>query len=513
MHTGHAPYEKDPVKRVAHAKMAHEDLRFYGSKSTRPKHHLADTLHNISWLKSCYLVRRLSKRQMAELAGCSAVSVAYALRKFGVRRVESVAVPTALPKRRRALDANPQAKYEQHRIARSTVPLGPCVVCGEVGQHVNHKDRDPWNNDPLNLERVCASCHNRQHATEVRVMIEWLRERFGVDFIEVAKEARKRTLQEAERAPEQVTDITETLRVGGFPEIPEATEEEAKASLANLALRPITLDGEGILRPYTTVGTKVCNSFFPNRYHAKYRGSLSAWEAWHNDVALRKAVELQVESGDPTSPQRVLKAILFHHRTPSVFRPAVAKYVYETYAKGGVVWDPCAGYGGRLMGAMAAGVAKYIGTDVESETVAGNQALAKVLGVSDKCSVILSKAEEHAIQEPLDLVFTSPPYFDLEVYGDASEKAATGYGSVTGWLQGFLEPVLKRAFDHLRPGGHLVLNLPSKPIDGVRLDEAVQPLALALGFVAQESPWMPVRQRSHIRSRHKLEPLLVWRRP
>lgn len=172
------------------------------------------------------------------------------------------------------------------------------------------------------------------------------------------------------------------------------------------------------------------------------------------------------------------------------------------------MWDPCAGYGGRLFGAMAADVARYIGTDVEPQTVAGNIRLAEVLGCSDKCEVLVARAEEFDPGRPLDLVFTSPPYFDLEVYGDES-KLAIPHGGIRAWIERFLVQLMGTARRALRPGGHLVLNLPAKPLDGVVLaDEAVK-IASRLGFTVLPVLYMPVRR---LRSGEmRADPLLVFR--
>ena len=40
----------------------------------------------------------------------------------------------------------------------------PCAICGRVGYtEVHHKDKNPLNNSPENLVRLCKSCHAKQH--------------------------------------------------------------------------------------------------------------------------------------------------------------------------------------------------------------------------------------------------------------------------------------------------------------------------------------------------------------
>ena len=51
-----------------------------------------------------------------------------------------------------------------HYHARKLIPPGPCQRCGKAnGKDVHHKDGNHANNNPLNLERICRSCHVNEH--------------------------------------------------------------------------------------------------------------------------------------------------------------------------------------------------------------------------------------------------------------------------------------------------------------------------------------------------------------
>jgi len=192
----------------------------------------------------------------------------------------------------------------------------------------------------------------------------------------------------------------------------------------------------------------------------------------------------------------------------------MAKWVYETYClPGDRVWDPCAGYGGRLVGALAAGVL-YVGTDVDPETVAGNKRLAEVLGFADRADVVLSPAEVFD-PGPVDLVFTSPPYVDLERYSRREEQSWRKHGTgLNGWVDGFLRPVIKTAAWRLPVGGKLVFNVADvRRRNGkvVRLVDATVAAAVGEGFVLDERLWMPI-SRLNRSAEEAREPLLVFRR-
>jgi hypothetical protein len=55
--------------------------------------------------------------------------------------------------------------------ARRFVRVESCARCGSSGSpenslEIHHRDRDPYNNDPSNLEVVCGLCHTEEHALD-----------------------------------------------------------------------------------------------------------------------------------------------------------------------------------------------------------------------------------------------------------------------------------------------------------------------------------------------------------
>lgn len=307
-----------------------------------------------------------------------------------------------------------------------------------------------------------------------------------------------------------VTAIMGILRAIPFPypRLPSAekvTQEYARLQRMKMVLR------EDQVEPWSPVGIRLCNPYFPNRYRAVSKWTRPAFEVWYDDAKLSKAIRFQLDHGDPVLPGRVLRAVTMNCRTPSVFKPTTARFIYETLCpKGGKVWDPCAGYGGRLLGAMAAGV-QYVGTDVEPETVDGNQRLHQEVVPDGSAEVILERAE---LFDPgsVDLVFTSPPYFDRERYsGSADQSWVRHGGSLDEWFDGFLVPVIRTAFKSLSPGGRLVLNVADLKERQEVLPVVAQTVArtVAEGFEHEATWQMPLSRLNRARAS---EPLLVFRR-
>lgn len=100
----------------------------------------------------------------------------------------------------------------------------------------------------------------------------------------------------------------------------------------------------------------------------------------------------------------------------SVFDPVLCEVLYTWYlTKGATIADPFAG--GHVRGLVASRLGyKYIGVDVSKTQIAANRVHAKEL--SEKGARWEHASGEHLAKhvERADMIFTCPPYFDLEVY-------------------------------------------------------------------------------------------------
>ncbi len=299
-----------------------------------------------------------------------------------------------------------------------------------------------------------------------------------------------------------IQDVQSLLGKVVFPYPERVSDQVRDKRMASLRAKEAVLD-------LSVLGLSLCYSFFPNRYRAHYLGKQSAFEAWQDPKAMRRAIRWQFKVGDPVSPPRVLKAVCANARTPSIFRPAVAAALYKRFCKpGDVVWDPCAGFGGRLVGAVAAGV-KYVGTDVSPETVDGNQRMAHWLRAKD-AEIHLCPAEVFN-PPPVQMVFTSPPYFHQEQYV-GGDQSWSEYGTFEHWRMSFLRPVIQRGADALVSGGYWILNIANVKDKGVLyplVETAREEFRLA-GLEEVETLVMPL---SNLNRKSGGEPILVWKKP
>ena len=104
----------------------------------------------------------------------------------------------------------------------------------------------------------------------------------------------------------------------------------------------------------------------------------------------------------------------------SIFDPVLAEMLYRWLCPpGGMILDPFAG--GSVRGVVAgSGGFRYHGIELRAEQVEANTVQRNsILGESDIVTWIEGDAADHIDAAPAaDLLFTCPPYFDLEVYSD-----------------------------------------------------------------------------------------------
>jgi DNA modification methylase len=136
----------------------------------------------------------------------------------------------------------------------------------------------------------------------------------------------------------------------------------------------------------------------------------------------------------------------------SIFDPVLCEVIYRWFnAPGGLVVDPFAG--GSVRGIVARLLDyHYIGIDLRDEQVKANRENAGNMGIPDDDSLVWVSdsslnIDEHVDNGSCDLLFTCPPYFDLEVYSENEEDISNM--SFEGFSTTYTE-ILKRSASKLR---------------------------------------------------------------
>lgn len=257
-------------------------------------------------------------------------------------------------------------------------------------------------------------------------------------------------------------------------------------------------------------GSKLCTFYFPYRFDARYESLPSLRQAWYDPKWLRRAVKFQKRVGDPLLPMNVHRALRAVLRTPTNFRPALAKAIVGAYSQpGDLVLDPCAGYGGRVTGTLAAG-RRYVGVDPHPEARTAFNDLKASIGDFVFYNSPFESIDLGGLQA--DLVFTSPPYFSKERYSDSTDQSWVSYPTWTGWLKGFLKPFIEKSWCHLKPGGYFLVNTKNIRIGRTTYPIADELIGMALqtGFLKEDE--VPL-QLGRLGKTSSVEPLFVFRKP
>jgi len=124
------------------------------------------------------------------------------------------------------------------------------------------------------------------------------------------------------------------------------------------------------------------------------------------------------------------------------------------------ILDISAGWGDRLIAACALNM-HYTGCDPNAELLEGyNEIIETFLNKTDKeqtkITLKMEGFETAKLEDTYNFVFSSPPYFNLEIYSD-NEKQSIYNKNLNQWYDSFLITSLKKAAKHLN--GFMIINI------------------------------------------------------
>lgn len=221
------------------------------------------------------------------------------------------------------------------------------------------------------------------------------------------------------------------------------------------------------------IGTTLCNYLFPNIFDTpsahdlEKKNARSLYEKFHNDEYLRRAIKFcfSYKDGCPV-PTNVMGGLRLVGSAPTNFRPMNAKAVYERFCpKDGVIYDFCCGFGGRMLGALSSkNNYRYVGTDPCTETFYHLNQLGEwiesVTGREDSYELHCCGSEDfRGPANSVDFAFSSPPYFNLEVYSDEETQCYNKFPELEQWLEGYVRQTIKNIYHMLKPGALYAVNI------------------------------------------------------
>ena len=143
------------------------------------------------------------------------------------------------------------------------------------------------------------------------------------------------------------------------------------------------------------------------------------------------------------------------------FKPSNLAGIIEMFGSTRIL-DFSSGWGDRLAAAMAKGsqIRRYVGVDPNPCLHPYYKKMIKVLNIYNvDINMIESMFETAQLpDETFDLVFTSPPYFDLEIYSE-NKHQSHHHGSLQDWYNNFLMVSIKKSWNVLDINGVMALNI------------------------------------------------------
>lgn len=151
------------------------------------------------------------------------------------------------------------------------------------------------------------------------------------------------------------------------------------------------------------------------------------------------------------------------------FPPFVARDIIKNYSnknKGNIkVLDPCAGWGGRMIGAASLNNVIYIACEPSSKTFEGLNKLGewlKQFSNNFEYKIYNIPYEDLKNDAKYDIALTSPPYFDTEHYSKEKNNSMNRYKTFDEWVELFYNPLIKNTVERIKEDGNFILNVGSR---------------------------------------------------
>jgi hypothetical protein len=240
--------------------------------------------------------------------------------------------------------------------------------------------------------------------------------------------------------------------------------EDAEEEFASL--REVLCKVDKSFKPFSRVGNKVVDLYTRDeRIDTQGKKGMTFFDFVYNKKEFLQKPYIQkiLASSDLDEMRGLFKAFQVYYGSVNIFRPIIAMEFYCKFKPKSIL-DFTMGWGGRLVGAAALNIPKYIGIDMNPDLVAPYAKLENFL--KDKTSTDIKLIFKNALNVDYtkldyDMVFTSPPYYNVEIYKGTERK------SKDDWDKEFYEPIIKMTYGGMKKGGWYCLNIPEEVYERV----------------------------------------------
>ena len=276
--------------------------------------------------------------------------------------------------------------------------------------------------------------------------------------------------------------IFDYYRKNGFPfkvlkdyeiwqEFRELTEYTGEGFLSNINNSFGLVDSKILSSEGTSghLGQGICETFMPHQNSVKISTSpRTPMDTFLSDKHLKIAIGLANKNSNGKVNDMNLRTYLrLTHFTQYAtnFRSSLAKQIYDYY-KCPFIYDYSSGFGGRLLGFIASNFqkkdSKYIAVEPCSETYAGLIKMVDFFDMHDYVELHKSGSEDFRpshYKDKFGLAFSSPPYFNKEIYSDEETQSCIKFPVYTDWRDKFWFKTMENIHYLLKKGGVFIVNI------------------------------------------------------
>jgi len=232
----------------------------------------------------------------------------------------------------------------------------------------------------------------------------------------------------------------------------EVSEEKMKNELFSLETKELSWKANSSLLAY----------FHPSLRYANKKGKLSPYEFWcqlkKNPTMFKKFYKNRLKCSDYFKESEEKNKLLWKGEVPefiygiglttgmfaprvSIFKPAAAKSLIKAYLdEFDTIFDPTAGYSGRMIGAVCCGK-NYIGRDINDLTIEEDKNCWNFVkeNISTNPTVDLAVADALAVKGEYDCLMTCPPYEKIEEWKNSKGEKISSTKTCDEWIEALID--------------------------------------------------------------------------
>ena len=271
--------------------------------------------------------------------------------------------------------------------------------------------------------------------------------------------------EDKQKIIENVIDIYHNVKI--FP-MKYLGNNDIRDDLRSVSLSKVSIV-DNVLSGRDISGLGACRTLVPNISKAKGtgRGIKGELDTFIESKLLYRTIKFILDNDESVYPNSVRRAMALTSAAVQNFPPSKSKSIYDKYCnKGDIVYDFSCGFGGRLVGSYATRKnLTYIGVEPNTETYSN------LINLDIECSkayrvknsrtkIYCTGSEDFVLDEnSVDFAFSSPPYFNKEVYSDDITQCYNKFPVYNDWLNYYVIPTMANIRRGLKPNKYVAVNI------------------------------------------------------